>query len=325
MVKLAAYNAARAAIVTRGNLAPDHSANYIEMRARGKLAAFLTLLPVIPGLHGRIPLGLIELFKQIGSMTGDDAKRDFRVLGFELFGKTWTGDYRGGRTDILDVQFVDPSDEATLLGQPEDDPYGEWLSFDDSLVDLIDEDYDYETLSGNVIKVVVTYQYPLVVPIANRIMLALYRPKFYEAVVQDPIAQESMMQVLDDAQKMPIWALGTSLDSALAEPENTLFHVFDRIPIRATYVMRMQSHRAPDWIRYGQMIGQNVVSVLEEPPPLGENEDPEGVDTGLSGEDSPLLMLTELQRLLLSSAAGLQDAFVEYVIDAPVDPDALVP
>jgi hypothetical protein len=314
MVKLAAYNAARSAIVSRGYLAPDRSANYVEMRARGRLAAFLTLLPVIPGLHGRVPLGLIDLFERLGSFDPDSADRNFRVAGFELFGRVWSGDYGSALTPVLDVRFVNPTDESDSL---EDEEAADmWLSFDDSDVEEVED--PATDVSGNVIKVVVTWQYPLVVPIANRIMLGLMRPRLYEraleAAPQDPIADEVIRNSREDAQKMPIWAIGSSLDPLLSKPENLLFHVFDRVPIRATYVMRMQASRAPTWLDYGGMIAGEIGTQLEDFGVPAE---------GASGGVTEVLEM--LQNLVMLGTEAGRDAFVEYGLRAPTDPDALVP
>ena len=49
LMKLAAYNAARAAIVTRSGDGPEKPVKLSEMKDAAKKAAFLTILPVIPG------------------------------------------------------------------------------------------------------------------------------------------------------------------------------------------------------------------------------------------------------------------------------------
>src|SRR5262249_24392293 len=60
MVQLAAFNAARAAIVTRNpdDKKAEEPTTLQEMRRKAKLAAFLTLLPVIPDLHALMPTSL---------------------------------------------------------------------------------------------------------------------------------------------------------------------------------------------------------------------------------------------------------------------------
>jgi len=70
MMKLAAYNAARAAIVTRSGDGPEKPVKLSEMKDAAKKAAFLTILPVIPGMHARIqsftgPRSVLSLFTDI--------------------------------------------------------------------------------------------------------------------------------------------------------------------------------------------------------------------------------------------------------------------
>lgn len=233
MVKLAAFNAARAAIVARDPDGPENPVTLEEMRKKARLAAFLTLVPIIP--EGFVPSNLSD-FSQFFSMSG------IQALGRSALEYTCCQDVaplfdaprNAGQRNFIDVKFVpatssDPANDSEIsLSGP--------IEFDDR-----------GQSANNVIKVVVTWQYPLVIPIANRIIIAAVRPVVYFAALveatSNPILAAQVVEFRNDVERTPVWALGTSLDQFLAL--DNIMRLSWRVPVRGSYVMRMQWDRKP--------------------------------------------------------------------------------
>jgi hypothetical protein len=228
MVKLAAFNAARAAIVARG-ATPDAPATIKDMRSSAKLAAFLTILPVIPAFHGKLPPSTnpAQLLN-----AANVASLGLGAL-VEFLGKSF-GDSPGQLRDNIDVQFLVADDKPPGQGTP--------LSFASAV-----EFDDQSRAADDVVRVEVTWNYPLVIPIINRIIIAVVKPQIYfAALVAGGVNPALAQQIVDarlDAQRQPIWAVGSSLDRAFSL--DSVLKLTSRIPVRASYVMRMQWDRGP--------------------------------------------------------------------------------
>jgi hypothetical protein len=222
---------------------------------------------------------------------------------FELLGKTFSGDVDSPLVDVLEVKFVDPADESTVHSGDEE-PLDQWLSFDWEDSEAPDD------ISGNIIKVVVTWQYPLVVPFINRIFASMLRPKLWEKAMGQAMSQPATQGVtaqtrLEIARQKPAWAWGSSLEKVFNDPANSFYHLLDRVPVRATYVMRMQNNRSPTWVGYEQMV-------------LGELGEQTGIDTGGAVD-----VLQQLQDVLNQGVESAQDGLLD-AIGAP-KPCDLVP
>jgi len=235
MLKLAAFNAARAAIVVRGNK-PDDPVKLQDMRDAGKLAAWFTLLPVMPWVQARMafqnqqttaaalqqmmndarsggPPTEGSLRSALGSGSLPSVFNQSRNRIANEFGKDSLGN------DNLTVKFYRIDNPSFVPGAnvdsiPEDNVSN--LRFDDRL-----------RARENLVRVVVKWQYPLVIPFADRIICA---------------ATPACSQPLGYVQTaVPAWAAGTSLYGkapAILGAGNPF-----RIPLYATYVMRMQRDR----------------------------------------------------------------------------------
>jgi Flp pilus assembly pilin Flp len=238
MVKLAAFNAARAAIVARAD-EPDQPVTIEQMREKAKLAAFLTVFPVIPWIHAAAPKDLADLPGSLaGLLTPPDSPEGFDATDP-------AGSLPGGALAALefllgcvDVKFVDP--RAQDPSTADEVAIEETIEFDDR-----------SKTDANLIKVVVTWQYPLVMPFVNRIFIAAMRPAGYAVALfaqsEDPV--ESALDLALD--RIPVWAYGTSIEGLVNNRSlgfascllpNDLVPT-QRIPVRATYVMRMQWDR----------------------------------------------------------------------------------
>lgn len=219
MVKLAAFNAARAAIVARkdATVTSGSPVTLTEMQDRAKRAAFLTILPVIPAIQGRIdPAKAAPNAKVFEDLAHRDADLSPTSTGlasvfpgrstvalYEFNGQTVDDDRN--LVDCLDVRFVDPTadltDDAAINGAT----LNSWpdVEFDDPT----------KTSDENLIKVLVTWRYPLVIPFVNRIITAFSRPKLYAAALgaEGSSATVADMQktLPDDMRQMiPVWATG---------------------------------------------------------------------------------------------------------------------
>jgi Flp pilus assembly pilin Flp len=254
MVKLAAFNAARAAIVARDPSDPTRGVRLAEMRKKARNAAFITLLPVIPALHGKLPAALTPQamtdFVDTNTGLGSGGTPDTSALAglggavagvaYEFMGKTIDEDLKF--VDCIQVDFVDPRDRDPVkprkLG-----PQWPNIEFDDP-----------GRSNDNVIKVMVTWHYPLVVPFINRIITAVGRPNLYRLA----LAATGSQNTLNPARIQP-WATGFALHSlsdgnVLGLPlpasmagvvQSVTQYALFRVPIRETYVMRMQWDRRP--------------------------------------------------------------------------------
>jgi len=139
------------------------------------------------------------------------------------------------------------------------------VEIDGARIAAMDPDHDHIEFDDrgkaelNLLKVVVTWNYPLVVPFANRIMFAAGNPTLYAGffLFQHPqlIAQNPLLvaRVLaGDPQAVPVWGMGlefetfinkmTGGDPFLGEIARRLLY---RFPIKETYIMRMQWDRKP--------------------------------------------------------------------------------
>lgn len=233
MVKLAAFNAARAAIVARDTSQPEEPVTLDEMRKKARLAAFLTLIPVIP--EGFVPTNLssfMQILSQGGIVAAGRTALEYTCCQDAV--PLFDAPRNAGERNFVDVKFVpatstDPLNDSEIsLGGP--------IEFDNP-----------GQSANNLIKVVVTWQYPLVIPIANRIIIAAVRPVVYLAALvaatSNPILAAQIVGIRNDVEKMPVWALGTSLDQVFAL--DNVMRLTWRVPVRSSYVMRMQWDRKP--------------------------------------------------------------------------------
>lgn len=240
MLKLAAYNAARAAIVTRSGDGPEKPVKLGEMKEAARKAAFLTVLPVIPGMHGRIS-SFGELLGLFTSLPADLSSLGLGALKGHtrgLFGVAV--EYLAGGFDLtnqaykfFDVKFVNPTDPDQEI-----DSIPARIEFDDTSKRSLTNPNQ-----SNLIKVVVTWYYPLVIPFADQIIYAYT----HTADVLMGLAQTSPATMIDVAlgsyQRRPVWEVGWVFRSSAFTFSN-LFGF--RVPLRQSYVMRMQWDRGPD-------------------------------------------------------------------------------
>lgn len=240
MVKLAAFNAARAAVVARG-AKPQDPVTLSEMRSSARLAAFLTLVPVIPG--GLVPRNVKD-FASFASTSGVQklgvSALEFLCCGVPLFGAP----DNAGRTRFIDVKFVKANSQNPVSDPEISTPSP--VEFDDkSRAATACAGGEKPPCDPNLIKVVVTWQYPLVIPIANRIIIAAVRPTVYLVALlaagTNPLVAAQVVAFRNDVERTPVWALGTSLDRFFAL--DNILRASWRVPVRATYVMRMQWDR----------------------------------------------------------------------------------
>jgi Flp pilus assembly pilin Flp len=259
MVKLAAFNAARAAIVARDSADRTQPVDIDEMKKKAKLAAFLTLIPVIPSVQGRfdlnsdstsVNLSATDMLNNLTSNFDTDSSNPsstpaFGGLGsaavavagliYEFVGKTI--DDNANPVDCIDVKFVDPETGKDIDDWPS-------IEFDDP-----------QKAAENRIKIQVTWQYPLVVPFVNRIITAGARPHLYDLALT--AAGDPLLAL--NKNKIHPWAYGASLDklssasiAGISVPGNLnnvvqslVQYLLYRVPISDTYVMRMQWDRKP--------------------------------------------------------------------------------
>lgn len=220
MVRLAAFNAARASIVARGDN-PEDPVSFDDMKDEAKKAAFITLLPVIPALHGALPTSYGELPGAVTDILRGVADNPEGALGtvvdlaIEYF--------------MIDVRYYEPDTNTEITS------FENRIEFDDP-----------SRQRANLIRVGVRWQYPLVVPFINRILVASLRPELYVALrtVQtgDPVKA-----VADQLQK-PAWELANAFDVLEGALDNeiggfAIRKLWNRVPVSASYVMRMQWDR----------------------------------------------------------------------------------
>ena len=234
MVKLAAFNAARAAIVARGDK-PEDPVTLDEMLSKARLAAVLTLLPVMPEIQGRVPTSLTSAPDQIGDLIGNLSAQNALGIGLEVSGALSSF---GGLAPIQ-VKFVDPTkdpqaDDAEIT-------VDSVIKFDDWSKNPKD------SVSPNVIKVYVQWFYPLVIPFINKIIFSLQNPTAYAVAYGIATGQAfnaGRIAAGQASQIMPVWVMGLSFEKGAAAAIPAI--VKYRIPLRATYVMRMQWDRKPE-------------------------------------------------------------------------------
>jgi hypothetical protein len=220
MLELAAFNAARAAIVAQGSK-PEEPATVDQASAFMKpahLAAIVTLLPVIPALHGIQP--------------------NFQGIGDAIKGLNFSAQSLGSAGAVLElprivVEFLDkdaPNDAKGIKKWPHH------IDFDDPA-----------KADDNIVKVRVSWEYPLVIPYINRILAAIGKPSAYLAyqfLVRQgkPPTPEELLHLTN----RPAWEYADFLAGKTGTPfDNELFQnlLLLRWPMRATAVMRMQWDR----------------------------------------------------------------------------------
>jgi hypothetical protein len=270
MVQLAAFNAARAAIVTRNPNAnqPGEATTLQEMQRKAQLAAFITLLPVIPDLHGALPASLAGSPSAIRNLFNLNAANPTAGGGLAAFGQKAAGvllEYT-----MINVKFVkaNQDDDAPAMS-PSDisamDPARNRVEFDDH----------NQPADNNLIKVIVSWNYPLVIPFANRIFFAAINLGFggsyplaylaaHPSIVQQNPLLAARIVAGDRTVLPPVWGLGLEYEilinkgsGALSEllpsvPGGVQGFVGDlarrllyRVPVKASYIMRMQWDRKP--------------------------------------------------------------------------------
>jgi hypothetical protein len=253
MVKLAAFNAARAAIVARDPDKPEDPVTLKEMHDKAQLAAFITLLPVIPDLHGILPASLANAPSSIQNIlglgagnAGTGAAGMFGALGLRAF-------FIAMEFAAIEVKFVLAEGNADSV------------EIDGARIAAMDPDHDHIEFDDrskaelNLLKVVVSWNYPLVVPFANRIMAAAANPLAYAAAFAiahpDFLARNPLVLfrlLTGDQDAVPVWGMGLEFETAINRATGgdpvfgeILRRIAYRIPIKETYMMRMQWDRKP--------------------------------------------------------------------------------
>jgi hypothetical protein len=242
MVKLAAFNAARAAIVARGEK-PEDPVTLKQMQEKACWAAAVTLIPVMPEIQGRVPTSLFSAPSQVADLIGNLSAAQGLGVGAELLGCAAPG--LPDALKMIKVQFV----------QPKSDPQA-----DGATITSIDDKIEFDDpgkspqddVSDNVIKVYVEWKYPLVIPFINKILFSLLNPKLYAGLYlatesgADPLLAAKIAAF--GAQEALVWTIGLPFErlrqkSGLSDFAWSL--LIYRVPVRATYVMRMQWDRGP--------------------------------------------------------------------------------
>jgi len=273
MMKLAAYNAARAAIVTRSGDGPEKPVKLSEMKDAAKKAAFLTILPVIPGMHARITslLGeggeprnrsLLGVFTNIpadAASIGLSAALKGHARGaiaaaVEFLGFTFSVSPPFFQSNFK-VKFVNPAAPDPGASSAEITSIPQAIEFDDTSKNDLSQPGN-----NNLIKVVVEWQYPLVIPLADQIIYAYTHPidlmtayavSGQVGIAADifigntPLGQSPLGNLLGLGQyrRRPVWEVGWVFRDSPAA--SLLVATGFRIPVRSSYVMRMQWDRGP--------------------------------------------------------------------------------
>jgi hypothetical protein len=242
MVKLAAFNAARAAIVARDPSSPTGAVDIEEMKKKAKIAAFATILPVIPALHGKLPTSFsVDSLQSFAGSSPTVPGLAASAIAYELNGPTIDDDFN--QIPCFTVDFVDPTaadptaPSARITSWPS-------VEFDDPA-----------NADANVVKVLVTWQYPLVIPFVNRIFTAMARPRLYGLALfragsgnflqQNDIQPWAYGFTLDTLSTLDIPGIGSIPSNLAGVVQSLVQYVVYRVPIRETYVMRMQWDRRP--------------------------------------------------------------------------------
>ena len=239
MLKLAAYNAARAAIVARSDKGPEKPVTMKEMREKARLAAFITILPVIPGMHGQLnkTSDVLNLLAQLPTGLGTVGLGTIKGGGKGIIAALVEFLPLPGPFRFFDVKFVDPIAPDPLAGSAEIQNVQK-IEFDDTTkTNLADRN------KTNIIKVVVTWQYPLVIPLADQIIYALtHTADLFLGYAQTGNAGALAEIALGQYKRRPVWEVGWVLRSG-AFTQSSLIGF--RVPLRQSYVMRMQWDRGP--------------------------------------------------------------------------------
>ena len=213
ILKLAAFNAARAAIVER----PENVEKPVtvdEMKSTAKLEAWFTILPVIPWIQGRIdPSGNLALKMQVlhqaaAATPTNSIARQLALRGLLLA--------LGGNFAARAERISDEFGELTVTIHPAEKALKSFDLFTDSFKpgsQALEFDDRVNNRSA-LVRVVVRWDYPLLIPFVDRVI--------FVASGQGSTAGNK-----------PAWAVGTHLYKTQG---NEPF----RIPLFASYVMRMQ-------------------------------------------------------------------------------------
>jgi len=241
MVELAAFNAARAAIVARGDK-PEDPVTLKEMEDKACWAAAITLIPVMPEIQGRVPSSLLSAPGKVADLIGNlSAAQGLGVAG-ELLGCV------PGTPDVLKVlkvKFVKPKSDPQA-NDAEVTSIADKIEFDDAAKSPKDD------VSDNVIKVYVEWRYPLVIPFINKILFSLANPGLYAGVYafesnfSNPVLAGQIATL--GAKEVLVWTIGLSFEKLRLQTGLSDFAwslLTYRVPVRATYVMRMQWDRGP--------------------------------------------------------------------------------
>jgi TadE-like protein len=234
MLKLAAFNAARAAIVERGDK-PEDPVDKDKMRKSAQLAAWFSVIPVMPWVAARLPTtlkpstaavqlqGVMFTARQINAPS---IAMPFILRGL-LAGAPSPIKERAGRVadeyGHMSVKFYKAKDAPTLF------PPGTNV---DSVTESDVTGYAFDDRAradDGLVRVVVKWDFPLVIPFADRIVCAATR------------SCSQPMGYVDT--NVPAWAAGTSLYAKAAGAGGPGLGNPFRIPLYATYVMRMQWDR----------------------------------------------------------------------------------
>jgi hypothetical protein len=234
MLKLAAFNAARAAITTRSDK-PEDPVKRDQMRDEAKLAAWFTVIPVMPWVQARMtgitnPTLTANGFRLLMAGARSGGPPNAFKLAALLTVTPFLPPVMSQRSvriaqefgQFMTVKFYKAKDSATLF------PPGTDV---DSVAesDISDYAFDDRTRADDgLVRVVVKWQYPLVIPFADRIICA---------AVGAPCTRGLYTQT-----NVPAWAAGSSL-YGLAPVINLGAGNPFRIPLYATYVMRAQWDR----------------------------------------------------------------------------------
>jgi hypothetical protein len=254
MVQLAAFNAARAAIVARNpdSDKPEDPTTLQEMKRKAKLAAFITLLPVIPDLHALMPTSLGNTPKSLQNLLGLNPGNPAADGGLARFGERAVGvlmEYA-----LIDVKFVRVDQD----GNAKEMKPSEIKAMDPSRGRIEFDDHRQAQADNNLVKVVVSWSYPLVIPFVNSIYFAAANPNrtatlwlisHPDYAAKNPITTLEVMS--GDPSVIPVWGLGIDYENMIIRNfgngtfADLMRRLTYRVPVKASYIMRMQWDRMP--------------------------------------------------------------------------------
>ena len=267
VVKLAAMNAARTASVARLEDKMEEPVTLEHMVDQARKAAFLTIVPVIPGAHGQnwtdigsllglftaIPADLSSVSSVLGALKGGGTP--VVAIAVEYLGKHLSPIDPQFGDDFFRVCFVEPRDPEVKDCSKKIEDFAGKIEFDDPA-----------RPAENVIKVVVEWDYPLLIPLADQIIYAYVNTVLYQGALaaSGHVAEALRIQFgyqtaaisadllgIRPPTKGEVWNVGWAFrtPSALgpvadaAAPWNLTGF---RIPVRSSYVMRMNWDRGPN-------------------------------------------------------------------------------